>query len=201
MGQRPSTRFVRSFVRAFGLLALTLLLCVTAACASASSSLPGGTYSSAAYHFKITYPSGWQANATAQAGAPAPLILIITRTGARNEGKLISSLTVNVISLQSLGGASQAATQLAHAKGLIPATISGIAGYQDQPTTQWTISPTSQPTTTPTPQPTPYQGEANTTTHTDYYLIHGDYEYQMSTDALAGDENTLRTMAQSFTIV
>ena len=40
-------------------------------------------------------------------------------------------------------------------------------------------------------------------THTDYYLIHGGYEYQLSTDAVQGDNAAapLDAMLRSFTIL
>jgi hypothetical protein len=202
-----SSRSLASTAVAF---ALMTLLCVTAACAGTTSALPGGTYASPTYHFKVTYPDGWQANACgsdtncdqSQPNAPVPLILVITRTGAHNPDQLISSLTIDVMNLQALGGVDKAATALAHDKTLSPLTISGLAGYQDNPTTQWTVSPTPQGVTNSTPQPTatPQQGAINTITHTDYYLIHGSFEYQISADALSGDAQALQTMLQSFTI-
>jgi len=54
-------------------LSLTLAACGT----QAPPNLPGGTYSSAQYHFKVTYPNGWKTNVSTQASATVPLILII----------------------------------------------------------------------------------------------------------------------------
>jgi hypothetical protein len=164
------------------------LMCMTAACAGTTTALPGGTYSNSTYHFKVTYPDGWQANACgsdrncaqSQPNAPVPLIVVITRTGSHNPGQLISSLTIDVMTLQALGGADKAAATLERDKTLSPVTISGIAGYQDKPITQ--------------------QNATTSVTHTDYYLIHGEYEYQISADALSGDAHTLQTMIQSFAI-
>jgi hypothetical protein len=156
---------------------------LTAACGD--SSLPGGVYTSQQYHFKVSYPAGWQANAKQQSDAPAPLIVIITRSSERSTaGSIISSLTIDVLDLNNAGG-PQVAAQLAQDKSLTPITLSGLTAYRDQPTRQ--------------------QGAGNVSnfavTHTDYFIVHGAYEYQISIDALSGDEAALDTMARSFTIV
>jgi hypothetical protein len=172
----------RSLASAFAACALAFCLASMAACGG--STLPAGTYSSAPYHFKVSYPAGWQANISQQSGAAAPLILIITRSGSPTSGALTSSLTIDVLVLSDVGGPN-VAVNLAKDKTLSPATISGFPGYQDQPAQQ--------------------QGAGNMSaeivTHTDYYLVHGDYEYQISLDALPGDQKTLNTMARSFTII
>lgn len=165
-----------------GLLALCMAL--VAACGGGAS-LPAGVYSNQQYHFRVSYPAGWQVNESQQAGAAAPLIVIITRSGTRSDsGSIISSLTIDVLTLNDAGG-SHVAAQLAKDKTLTPVTLSGLAAYRDQPMRQ--------------------QGAGNQSdivvTHTDYYLVQGAYEYQLSLDALNGDESALDTMAQSFTIV
>lgn len=164
-----------------GLLALCMAL--VTACGSGTS-LPAGVYTNQQYHFRISYPDGWQANASQQSGATAPLIVIITRSGERSaSGSIISSLTIDVLSLGDAEG-PQVTAQLAKDKSLTPVTLSGLTAYRDQPTRQ--------------------QGAGNESafvvTHTDYYLVQGSYEYQLSIDALSGDESTLDTMTQSFTI-
>ncbi len=172
----------RWLVRACGIGSLTLFVILTAACGG--SSLPGGVYTSQQYHFKVTYPAGWQANVQQQSDAPAPLIVIITRSGAHSNAALISSLTIDVLNLSDIGGA-KVATQLAQNKSLTPITLSGLTAYQDQPSQQ--------------------QGAGNesavTVTHTDYFLVHDAYEYQLSIDAFPGDTAALNSMAQSFTII
>lgn len=164
-------------------LLLACLVVGLVACGGAT--LPAGVYSSPQYHFRVTYPAGWQVNVSPQAGAAAPLIVIITRTGSHeNTGSLISSLTIDVLNLSDIGG-SQAAAKLASDKTLTPVTLSGITAYRDKPTTE--------------------QGAGNesaiSVTHTDYFIVQGAYEYQMSIDALPADQAALDTMAQSFTII
>jgi hypothetical protein len=171
-------------IRACGAGLLALCMALVTACGGGAS-LPAGVYTNQQFHFRITYPAGWQVNESQQPGAAAPLIVIITRSGARSiSGSLISSLTIDVLTLSDVGG-SQVTTQLAKDKTLTPVTLSGLAAYRDQPTRQ--------------------QGAGNQSgsivTHTDYYLVQGAYEYQLSLDALSGDESALDTMAQSFTIV
>lgn len=174
----------RLLSRIFGAGLLALCAIMFAACGS-DSSLPSGVYTNQQYHFRITYPAGWQVNTSQQSGANAPLIVIITRSGARNTpGSIISSLTIDVLALDNAGG-TQVAAQLANDKTLTPITLSGQTAYHDKPSQQ--------------------QGAGNesafTVTHSDYYLVHGAYEYQISVDALAGDESALDTMAQTFTIL
>lgn len=165
---------------------VALLICLGLMAACGTTTLPGGVYTSQQYHFKITYPSSWQVNVSNQAGATAPLIIIITRTGAHSAtNALISSLTVDVLDLSASGGSQAAAAGLAKDKTLSPVTLSGFAAYRDQPTTQQGAGIDS----------------AITVTHTDYFLIHGAYEYQISIDALPGDVAALDTMANSFAII
>ena len=171
-------------VRALGASALAALIALTTACGT--TSLPAGVYTNQQYHFKVSYPTGWQTNVSSQPDATAPLILIITRSGEHPTAgaAVISSLTIDVLALSDVGGSAVAAN-LAKDKTLIPATISGLPGYQDHPTRQ--------------------QGTGNTSTdvvtHTDFYLVHGAYEYQISIDALAGDDAALASMESSFTII
>lgn len=177
--QRPS----RWLARACGTGLLAFCVALIAACGG--SSLPAGVYTNQQYHFSLSYPSGWQVNVKQQSDAPAPLIVIITRSGARSTtGSIISSLTIDVLKLSDAGG-PQVATQLAKDTTLTPVTLSGITAYQDKPTQQHGAGNES----------------AFTVTHTDYFIVHGAYEYQMSLDALAGDESAVDAMARSFSIV
>ena len=169
------------------LAALVALACVALVALVAlsgcggSTSLPGGVYTSQQYHFSVTYPKGWQANTSSQPNATAPLIVIITRSGARQQpGSLISSLTINVLNMRD-SGVAQTATALRANKALTKVTIGGQPGYRDalvQETSGSVID-----------------------THSDYYVVHSGYLYEISSDALKGDGHTLDTMAQSFTFL
>lgn len=163
------------------------LMCLVGLAACGTTTLPAGVYTSQQYHFKITYPSGWQViPPTEQPGAAAPLIVIITHTGAHaTNNALISSLTIDVLDVSAIGGAQAVAAGLAKDKTLSPITLSGLAAYRDQPITQQGAGIDS----------------AITVTHTDYFLIYGAYEYQMSVDALPGDASALDAMTNSFAIV
>ncbi len=183
MSHPPIHNHFRWLARGYRTGLLAILVVFTAACGS--TSLPAGVYTSQQYHFKVSYPTGWQVNVSQQPDAVAPLIVIITRSSVRSTaGSTISSLTIDVLKLSDTGG-PQVATQLAQDKNLTPVTLSGLTAYRDKPTQQ--------------------QGGGNqagaVVTHTDYYIVQGAYEYQMSIDALSGDESALDTMANSFTIV
>jgi hypothetical protein len=197
---------------------LSLALCaVLAACGGAQRTalpnLPGGTYTSAAYHFRVTYPEGWSlsANSCASGGAtcsglgaatattsatqtavPVPLQLIIARTSqGATPSPTVSTLTITVLSLSD-PYVAKAAAQLAQDHNLHQTTISGLAAFASAPTQQQL----------PSPGGTPGSGTP-TDTHTDYYLVHGGYEYQISMDALSSDsgaDQALQAMLQGFTI-
>lgn len=163
-------------------IATTLAL---SACGGAPSSLPGGVYTSQQYHFRVNYPSGWQVNASSQPTATAPLILIITRSGSTAiPGSLLSSLTINVLSMSD-ASIAKSARDLSSNSALKSITFGGQPGYRDQPTTETGSGNTS----------------ADTLTHTDYYVAHGGFLYQVSADALAGDGATVDSIAQSFTLL
>jgi len=160
-------------------LSLTLAACGT----QAPPNLPGGTYSSAQYHFKVTYPNGWKTNVSTQASATVPLILIITRSSALNEsGSLISTFTLDVLNMQDKDIA-KLAKQLPTNKSLTRTTLAGLTAYTDTPMQQQSSN-----------------GQV-TITHTDYYVVSGGYEYQLSTDALTGDGPALASIVNSFTII
>ncbi len=197
---------------------LSLALCaVLAACGQAQRGalprLPGGTYTSAAYHFRVTYPEGWSlsvstcesggancsglgaatATATAtQTAVAVPLQLIIARTSQRTTpSPTVSTFTITVLNL-SAPYVAGAAGQLAKDHNLRQTTISGLAAFASTPIQQQL----------PGPGGTPGPGTP-TDTHTDYYLVHGGYEYQISMDALSSDDGAdqaLQAMLQSFTI-
>jgi hypothetical protein len=163
-------------------LALAALLTLAlSACGGATSNLPSGVYTNQQYHFSVGYPAGWQVNTSAQPGATAPLIVIITRSGTHQPpGSQISSLTIDVLDLSNTG-VQQTAAALRKNSALSKITFGGQPGFSDKPTLE--------------------TGASVTLTHSDYYVAHGAYLYQVSTDALAGDGPALDTMAQSFTIL
>ena len=162
-----------------------------AACGSPSTpqlNLPGGIYNNTTYGFKVTYPRNWQPNSynatpsTDGSAAPIPFNLIITRTGdAHSAASLISTCTITVLNMKNTDIA-KSATSLATNKTLQPATIGGEPGYKSSPLVQ--DIPNSQ----------------ISVTHVDYYVVHGDYEYQISTDSVKGDnaDSDLASMVASF---
>ncbi len=160
---------------------LTLLTLALSACGASTLNLPSGVYTSQDYHFRVTYPTGWQANTSAQPNATAPLIVIITRSGTHQPpGSEISSLTIDVLDMSN-AGVAQTAAALAKNSALSKITFGGEPAFSDKPTLE--------------------TGGNVTLTHSDYYVVHGAYLYQVSTDALAGDGAALDKMAQSFTIL
>jgi hypothetical protein len=208
MRRLVSRRLIRGAILS---LALSVVL---AACGQAQRGtlprLPGGTYTSAAYHFRVTYPEGWSLSVTCESGGAicgglgaatttptqtavaAPLQLIIAQTSqGATPSPTVSTFTITVLSLSDPYVAG-AAGQLAKDHNLRQTTISGLAAFASTPIQQRLPSPGG----TPGPS-TP------TDTHTDYYLVHGGYEYQISMDALSSDDGAdqaLQVMLQSFTI-
>lgn len=171
----------------------------------------GGTYTSAAYHFHIAYPTGWKItvnsgdvpsvwttqtpggqSATPTAGQITPVLLLLTITRSSvhtSTPNAVSTLTVTVLDLRAPYIAKQAAA-LASTPNLHAYTLSGRAGYAAAPIQQQLPGPNGTP------------GGA-TDTHTDYYLVQGGYEYQISTDVVSGDDGAaqaLQTMLRSFTV-
>lgn len=173
-------------------VALATLVCLAlAACGSASApqlNLPGGTYSNTTFDFHITYPRNWLANPSEAtptgdgAVLPIPFTLVITRTGdAHSAASLISTCTVTVMNLKN-GDIARSANGLASNTQLKVATVGGIAGYVSAPLAQ--DIPNSQ----------------ISVTHTDYFVVHSGYEYQISTDSVQGDnaDGDLRSIVESF---
>jgi hypothetical protein len=153
--------------------------------------------------------------------APVPLVLTIRQAGA--SGSLAtSSFTVTIWDLSNPIAAVQAQI-LAHNASLHATTISGLSGFVSSPTRQVryfdTAIPTpdsspdafASPSVAPSPQPSPGtqctlgHGTPCTiitvvVTHTDYYVVHGDFEYQLTTDAISGErtDSALQGMVASF---
>jgi hypothetical protein len=109
-----------------------------------------------------------------------------------------SSLTVTIWDLSDPSAAAQAASltknPLLHATTIAgePGLVSA-ATHQDLPTAVLT------PTAHSSPGSVSAQATA-TDTHTDYYVVHGGYEYQLTTDAISGDNATsaLQSMVAGF---
>lgn len=208
--------------RLSGIVGCLLMAALCVAMVACGDSLPAGTYASAAYHFRVTYPSGWQVSASngsvpdawktptvsvTPAASPTPGAIVavplqvsITRTGARTtEVPVISTFAITVWDLHDLSAAAQAAN-LVHDPALHSVTIGGQQGYATVPVREPILPAGGTGGTTAT-------GTAGTTasavtdTHTDYYVLRDGFEYQISTDAISGDnaDGALQAMLQSFT--
>jgi len=186
--ERPVTHFALS---AWACLVIAVLL---VACGTSTPALPtvsGGTYTSARFHFTVTYPDGWQAHEI-QGSSPStaiPLTVIITRTGdTQDNGALVSTFTVALMNAHDPTIAQGIATLEAQARAegspLLAIALAGKPALQAPSVKQQ------------------LPGSQLSATHTDYYLILTDYEYQLSTDAVDGDnaEPALQSMLQSFTL-
>jgi hypothetical protein len=183
---------VGSACRVLVTCAVEILCLLLVACGPATVSvpkLPGGVYTSTTFHFTITYPAGWQPNALSNsaANAPIPLTVVITRSGSnQTDTSLLSTFTVTVLNAHDPAIASTIRSQQAQASGadptLLTVTLAGQTAYATKPLQQQL--PASQ----------------RTTTHTNYYILRGAYEYQLSTDAVSGDnaDGDLHSMLQSF---
>lgn len=177
---------------AFG-LTLTLAVAV-AACGSRSAAPPpqqsAGTYASAQYHFRLTYPDGWTLTTLPGGSTAIPLSVQISHVGAQTQGTLLSTFTLAVIDTTSAAEATPVAQlkqQIAAAhSSLMPTTLSGHPAYQDAPLQE--KSPDG----------------SVIGTRTDYYLLAGRYEYAITTETVSSDsgsDTVLQTMLQSFTLV
>lgn len=170
---------------------LAALLALAACSAAAAPVVPkaaGGTYTSRPYHFSITYPAGWQATISQQSSAIVPLTLVITRVRANAaEGAAVSTFTVTVFDAHNAAIAASVKA-LASDKTLSRITLAGLPAYRGTPIQQ--------------PAQGSGQGAQVDDIHTDYYVPAPTYEYQLSTDAIAGDhaEVAFQTMLASFTV-
>jgi hypothetical protein len=179
-------------------LAVTILA-LSSCGGTANKPLPhqsGATIASVQFHFRLSYPDGWHcswagpsaptacsspaATPTASASDVIPLTVEITKT---DTGVLPAMLSISVLSLADPGIAA-GAKALPTQKGLHKVTLSGLTAYADAAVQQ------------------PVPGTSVTATHADYYLVHGSYEYQLSTDSLSNDDSAaaLSGMLNSFTI-
>lgn len=171
-----------------GMLPLLGLLLILAACQPTPPPVPaaaGGVYTSKQYHFSLRYPAGWQAVQSQQSSSIVPLTLVITRIhAATGEGGAVSTFTVTVFDAHN-SDIAKSMKGLASDKSLSRITLAGLPAYQG----------------TPIQQPAP--GTQLNETHTDYYLPTASYEYQLSTDAIAGDgaDAALHSMLTGFTLL
>lgn len=162
--------------------------------------------------------------------APFPLVLTITRGGAAGPAPtsaftvtiwdlsnpivaaqaqvLTHNASLHAATIAGLGGlASTPARQVRYFDTAIPTPDSSPDALAS-PTPQLTPQPSPQPppTTACTPAPgTTTPGTACTIVkvvdvHTDYFLVHGGYVYQVTTDAISGDaaDAALQSMVASF---
>ncbi|HEY7781869.1 MAG TPA: hypothetical protein VIC85_16880 [Ktedonobacterales bacterium] len=193
---------------------LACAIVLVAALAGCGQSLPGGTYTSSTYHFRVSYPTGWEASSST-GDAIIPLTVTFTRSASHVDGApSVSALTISVQSLSN-PYIAKAANGLVNDSTLHTTTISGLPAFTSGPRQQalpgaqgtpalWIPGPNGTPTPHDLPAGTPTPSyNAGTVTHTDYFLVHGGYEYQLSTDAMSSDgvDTDLRTMVQSFTLI
>lgn len=174
---------------ALGVLALSLAM---VGCRAQTTALPqtaGGTYSSDAYHFRMTYPNGWKLVEQQSTGSAVPLVVTLTRISAlQASNSFVSTLTVTVFDLHAPDEATpyaQLQAQIHDKKTpLKQITLAGHPAYRDAPTQQ--TSPDGK----------------TTVTHTDYYLLTSVFEYQISTDAVSSEnaDADLSAMVTSFTL-
>lgn len=145
--------------------------------------LPGGVYSNAQYHFSVRYPTGWNPNVTSTGSSVSPMQVAITRSSdLSGHGSVVSTFTIAIFDAKNATIAKSLAALPTQA-GIRTVTIGGLQGYATPPATQSAPGSLS-------------------VTHTEYYLVSGAYEYQISTDAVQGDgaDDALNHMLQSFQI-
>lgn len=188
---------------------LLLLSILVAACGGPSApNPPARSCVSSPYHFQLNYPDGWKAQVVVvkvdpaaspltcvQAGsadvtpggsAAIPLTVILTHTNGKQVASHVSTLTIEVISLSDLQtidpNSAKKARELAQDKTLHALQLAGTTAYKSDPVDQ------------------PVTGADVSITHTDYYLVRGTFEYQLSTDSVSDDDaqSALQSMLQSF---
>jgi hypothetical protein len=113
-------------------------------------------------------------------------VLTITRVGQQSGTGPTSNLTVTVWDLSNPTAAAQAAS-LTKNPALHSTTIAGLPGFAASPSLQ------------------PLPGKVGSSTsvtdaHSDYFVVHGGYEYQLTTDVISGDNaaSALQSMVTSF---
>jgi hypothetical protein len=167
---------------------VALLGMILAACGQTAAPPPtfaGGVYTNAPYHFSVTYPNGWKVNAQSSTSTVVPLTVYITRSDAvSTPGAPISTLTIAVFNVHD-SNIAKSIKSLPTDKALQKTTLAGLPAYASAPA----------------PQQVP--GSTITDTHTDYYLVMADWEYQISTDAVSGENSdaALQDMVKSFALM
>ncbi len=171
-----------------GLVVLLGAVLLLVACGRSTPKPPavsGGTYVSQQYHFRVTYPAGWAASVAKTSSSSVPLTVVFTEIDQPSAaGSVVSAFTVTVLSLSDAAIARDAST-MASDPTKHATTLSGHTAYVSTPLQQ------------------PLQGSTATVTHTEYDLVSGSYEYQLSTDALTGSTSqaALTQMLQQFTLL
>ena len=181
-GSRAMRRHFWLAVAGVALLGLALAACGQTA--APPPAFAGGVYTSAQYHFSVTYPNGWTTNAQSTSSAIVPLTVYITQSGAINTpGDPISTLTIAVFNAHD-SDIAKSIKSLATDKTLQKTTLAGLAAYASAPTQQQV------------------PGSTITDTHTDYYLVTTNWEYQLSTDSVSGQNaaSALQSMVKRFTL-
>jgi hypothetical protein len=152
------------------------------------------TFTSTAYHFSIRYPANWSASSIPQPSEVSPLTLVIAKTHSPQDtapapgqasGALVSTLTVVVLSLSNPGIAASVQA-LPSNPSMQKTTLAGVPAYKAADVDEQ--SPDAQVVDV----------------HIDYYVVHGQYEYQISTDAISNDPDgasELQAMLKSFTFL
>jgi hypothetical protein len=197
-----------------------LLTMALAGCGQTSEdvrrTLPGGVFTSQAYHFSVTYPVGWVANSnacgsaagscdvlagTATVGAgqvvAVPLQLTITRADqAAATTPVVSSFAITVLDLRD-PHVALAAQAITTAPGLKPLTLAGQPAFATTPVEQplpgsngtpgAEVTPGAHVTSRPTITPHGATSTRATITHTAYFLVHGGFEYQIGVDSVSND--------------
>lgn len=173
------------WLAALGLMAV--LGMALAACGQTAAPPPrfaGGVYTSATYHFHITYPAGWKVNAQPSSSSVVPLSVSITSSDTVNTpGNPISTLTIAVFNAHD-ANIAKSIKSLATDTTLQKTTLAGLSAYVSAPVAQQVPS------------------SSLTDTHTDYYLVTPNWEYQLSTDAVSGENAraALQNMVASFAL-
>ena len=166
------------------LLALAVSGCRLKTAAVKPTALPGGLYTNAQYHFAVRYPTGWNPNVAATGSAVAPLQVTITRSSdLSGNGSVVSTFTIDVFDATN-ATIPKTITNLPKQAGVQRITLAGVPAYQSPSASQQ------------------IPGSSVTVTHTEYDIITGGYEYQLSTDAVQGDgaDAALSGMLSSFQI-
>ena len=176
------------------MVALCVAVCLAlSACRSTATQpmLPEGTYRNDAFHFSVSYPSGWQVNVTPASAASRgiPLHVLITRTASlQTDSSLVSNCSITVLNPHDGDIAAQIDLLKRRINGkdaqIHALSLGGKPGYQEQAQQQ------------------EIPGTHASDTHTNYYLLLDDYDYEISTDAISSDnvDAALQSMIASFTI-